>query len=162
MSKKGTNFSAHLQFNADRRGLEFRFQDGWKQEQKHPIEMPKTFRKRELSHEQRSSLQEGKTVYIGGLTDKNGKVYSGYITLNKEDGKLGFMFPQDYKKAVEEGKVIPDNKHKTQVSVNTEGKTNEATKHIQEPLKQGQTQPTEKQMEKQQKFEKPQKKGISM
>jgi hypothetical protein len=37
---------------------------------------------------------------------------------------------------------------KTQVAVNNEGKTNEATKKVDEPLKKGQTRPTEKQAEK--------------
>jgi hypothetical protein len=37
------------------------------------------------------------------------------------------------------------------VEVNSEGKTNEATKKVDGPLKKGQTQPTEKQAEKQEK-----------
>lgn len=32
--------------------------------------------------------------------------------------------------------------HKAQVAVNNDGKTNEATKNVKEPLKTGQTQPT--------------------
>ena len=39
--------------------------------------------------------------------------------------------------------------HKTQVAVNNQGKTNEATKHLKEPLKSGQTQPSAEQKEKQ-------------
>ncbi|KAA6314202.1 hypothetical protein EZS27_035144, partial [termite gut metagenome] len=115
---------------------------------------PKTFRKKELSEDQRSSLQEGKTVYIDGLLDKKGKKYSGYITLNKETGKSDFMFPKDYKDALAAGKVVPDDRHKTQVAVNSEGKTNEATKKADKPLEKGQTKPTEKQTEKQEKEEK--------
>jgi hypothetical protein len=159
-SKKNTPFSAYIQFNADKRGLEFRFDNekqNQKQESKHEAtqenkqgsDAPKTFRKKELSEDQRSSLSEGKTVYVDGLVDKNGKGYCGYITLNQQNGKTDFMFPNAYKKAVEDGKVIPDNRHKTQVAVNSEGKTNEATKDVKEPLKQGQTKPTEKQAEKQ-------------
>ena len=45
-------------------------------------------------------------------------------------------------------KVTPAAESKTQVAVNNEGKTNEATKYTKEPLKQGQTQPTAKQVEK--------------
>ena len=161
-SKKGTSFDAFIQFNADRRGIEFRFDNdknrGQSQmqggEQK---DIPKTFRKQELNEDQRTSLREGKTVYVGGLEDKSGKKYSGYITLNKENGKLDFMFPKDYKEAVTAGKVIPDDRHKTQVAVNSEGKTNEATKKVDKPLEKGQTKPTEKQAEKQQKEEKPKK-----
>ena len=44
--------------------------------------------------------------------------------------------------------MTPAAESKTQVAVNNEGKTNEATKHSKEPLKQGQTQPTAKQVEK--------------
>ena len=47
--------------------------------------------------------------------------------------------------------VTPAAESRTQVAVNTEGKTNEATKQTQEPLKQGQDKPTAKQKEKQEK-----------
>lgn len=40
----------------------------------------------------------------------------------------------------------PAAESKTQVAVNSEGKTNEATKHSTKPLKKGQSQPTEKQV----------------
>ena len=56
------------------------------------------------------------------------------------------------KQATKEGQnVKPGAGHKTQVAVNNDGKTNEATKHAQgkgEPLKSGQTNPTAKQDEK--------------
>ncbi|MDR0603717.1 MAG: DUF3945 domain-containing protein [Bacteroidales bacterium] len=158
-SKKNTPFSAYLQFNADKKGFEFRFDNekqAQNQTQKQGNEqqyVPKTFRKQELNEDQRSSLKEGKTVYVSGLEDKKGKQYSGYITLDKENGKLDFMFPKAYKEAVAAGKVIPDDRHKTQVAVNSEGKTSEATKNVKEPLTKGQTQPTEKQAEKQEKKE---------
>jgi hypothetical protein len=153
-SNKGKEFSAYFQFNADKKGFEFRF-DNEKQNQKQQQnneqkDVPKTFRKKELTEDQRSSLGEGKTVYVDGLEDKNGKKYSGYITLNKETGKTDFMFSKDYKAAVAAGKVIPDDRHKTQVAVNSEGKTSEATKNVNEPLQKRQTKPTEKQAEKQQ------------
>jgi hypothetical protein len=57
----------------------------------------------------------------------------------------------------------PDDRHKTQVAVNSEGKTTEATKNVKEPLNKGQIQPTEKQAEKQEKQKKPKKsKGMKM
>jgi hypothetical protein len=158
-SKKNTPFSAYLQFNADKRNFEFRF-DNEKQAQSQTQkqgneqkDVPKTFRKQELSEDQRSSLREGKTVYVSGLEDKKGKQYSGYITLDKENGKLDFIFPKAYKDALAAGKVVPDDRHKTQVAVNSDGKTNEATKNVKEPLTKGQTQPTEKQADKQEKKE---------
>ncbi len=161
MSKKNTPFSAYLQFNADRRGLEFRFDDGDRQQSQKTDEIPKKFRNRELTEDQQSSLKEGKTIYVDGLTDKNGKGYSGYVTANSDSGKLDFMFPKEYKEALAAGNVVPDDRHKTQVAVNSEGKTNEATKNVKEPLDKGQTKPTEKQTEKQEKQEK-QKKGRRM
>jgi hypothetical protein len=156
-SKKNTPFSAYLQFNADKKGFEFRFdnekqaQNQTQKQSNEQKDVPKTFRKQELSEDQRNSLRKGKTVHISGLEDKQGKQYSGYVTLDKENGKLDFIFPKAYKDALAAGKVVPDDRHKTQVAVNSEGKTNEATKKVQEPLKQGQTKPTEKQVEKQEK-----------
>jgi len=166
-STKGTKFTAAVQFNADKRFFELKFDNEQTQgkSQKHDdtqFEVPKTFRKKELTDDQRSSLGEGKTVHISGLEDSKGKKYSGYITLNKETGKTDFMFPKDYKDALAEGKVVPDDRHKTQVAVNSEGKTNEATKDLKEPLKQGQTVPDSKQAEKMEQ-EKPKKnKGVKI
>lgn len=171
ISTKGKPFDGEVQFNADKRYFELIFNNDRKQSQSHkqgnePLDAPKTFRKKELSEDRRSSLNEGKTVHTGELTDRNGKKYSGYVTLNKESGKLDFMFPKDYKDALAAGRVIPDDRHKTQVAVNSEGKTNEATRNVKEPLKSGQTQPTEKQAEKKaekQEQDKPKRgKGVKM
>jgi hypothetical protein len=165
MSKNGKEFSASIQFNADKRGFEFLFDNERKQSQKQENgqrDVQKTFRGKELTGEQRDSLREGKTVHVDGLVDKKGKGYSGYITLNKETGKTDFMFPKQYKDALAAGKVVPDNRHKTQVAVNSEGKTSEATKNAKEPLKQGQTQLTEKQAEKQEKKTAKKSKGMKM
>ncbi|GHT44033.1 hypothetical protein FACS189438_2270 [Bacteroidia bacterium] len=143
-------FSANVQFNADKRYFELVFDNDRKQNQNlKQGEAPKTFRKKQLTEDQQSSVREGKTVHTGELTDRNGKKYSGYITLNKETGKYDFMFPKDYRDALAAGKVIPDDRHKVQVAKNNNGNTTEATKNIKEPLNSGQTQPTEKQTEKQ-------------
>jgi hypothetical protein len=77
-SKKNTPFSAYLQFNADKRGLEFRFDNDKNQEQSQKQDtaqkdVSKTFRKTKLSEDWRSSLSEGKTVYTGELLDSKGK-----------------------------------------------------------------------------------------
>jgi len=161
-SKNGNAFSASVQFNADKRSFEFIFDNEKRQSQKQNNEqkdVQKTFRGKPLSEDQRDSLREGKTVKVAGLVDKKGKEYSGYITVNKETGRMDFMFSKDYKEALAAGKVIPDDKHKTQVAVNSEGKTNESTKNVKEPLSKGQTQPTEKQQEKQ---ETKKSKGVKM
>jgi hypothetical protein len=172
-SAAGKKFDGEVQFNADKKYFALIINNDRKQNQNQrqnqgngQDDVYKTFRKKELTGDQRDSLREGKTVHVDGLIDKNGKGYSGYITWNKEQRNFDFMFPKDYKEAVANGKVIPDDRHKTQVAVNSEGKTNEATKNVKEPLDKGQTQPTEKQAEKQaakQEQEKPKKsKGVKM
>ncbi|NDV57982.1 DUF4099 domain-containing protein [Bacteroides sp. 519] len=150
LSKNLKPFSATVQVNADKRGLEFQFPDAQKQAQNQSEkikqgEIPNTFRKVKLSEDQKASLKDGYTVHISGMKDKKGKDYSGYMTLNKEQGKIDFMFPGQYKENLKAGLVIPDNRHKTQVAANNEGKKTEATKKVDEPMKEGQIQPTEKQ-----------------
>ena len=160
ISSQGKQFSADVQFNADKKYFEMNFNNEKqnRQQSQQSQDVPKTFRKKTLTEDQRDSLREGKTVHTGELLDKQGKKYSGYITFNNETGETSFMFPPQYKTALAAGTVIPDDRHKTQVAVNSEGKTTEATKNLKEPLKQGQTTPTENQAEKQQKEEKVEKK----
>jgi hypothetical protein len=151
-STKGKKITAKVQFCADKRIFALVFDNDKKQSQNQQQsneqkEVPKTFRKKELTEDQRSSLNEGMTVYIDGLIDKNNKPYAGYITFNKDSGNLDFMFPKAYKEALAAGKVIPDSRHKTQVAVNSEGKTDEATKNVKESIDKGQTQPKEHQAE---------------
>jgi hypothetical protein len=151
ISKNGKAFSASIQFNADKRSFEFLFDNNRTQSQKQenePQDVQKTFRGRELTQDQRDSLREGKTVHVDGLVDKKGQGYSGYITLNKETGKTDFMFSKQYKDTLAAGKVIPDDRHKTQVSANSEGKTNDVIKNVKASLGKGQRQPSEKQAEK--------------
>ena len=54
------------------------------------------------------------------------------------------------------GRQNPSNESRTQVAVNNDGKTNEATKNLREPLQKGQTNPKDARQQQQQ--EKPQKK----
>ena len=161
ISTKGTEFSATVQFNADKRYVEFLFDrnnsnrqtqsngqtqnNGQSNQQSQPQEAPKTFRGKELTDEQHKDFKAGQTVYIDGLKDKKGQPYQGYITFNKETGKTDFAFPSQVK-----AQAKPVEAHKTQTAVNSEGKTNEATKNIKEPLKSGQQRPkNEKQQEQQ-------------
>ena len=157
ISTKGTEFSATVQYNADKRYTEFLFDrsnsNGQKQnnqqnnQQSQSQEAPKTFRGKELTDEQYKDFKAGQTVYMAGLVDKKGQTYNGYITFNKDTGKTGFEFPNQYKERIQ-----PTEAHKTQTAVNSQGKTNEATKNIKEPLKSGQQRPkNEKQQEQQNK-----------
>ena len=157
ISTKGTEFSATVQFNADKRYVEFLFDrnnsnrqtqsNGQTQnnQQNQSQEAPKTFRGKELTDDQHKDFKAGQTIYIDGLKDKKGQPYQGYITFNKENGKTNFEFPNQYKE-----RIKPTEAHKTQTAVNSEGKTNEATKNIKEPLKSGQQTPKNKQQQEQQ------------
>lgn len=151
ISKKGEPFNASVQFNVDKRFVEFLFDRGNnnKQAEKQDTEAPKAFRGKELDTAQFEKFKEGQTVYVSGLVDKKGKEYQGYITFDKDTGKTGFSFDNPNKL---KEKAQPKEESKTQVAVNSEGKTNEATKNSKEPLKSKQNSPeTEKQQELQEK-----------
>ena len=159
-SKKGELFDATVQFNADKRYVEFLFGNNQvsQQSQHHhhnqqptqrpDQEAPKVFRGKELDDSQYEKFKAVQTIYIDGLTDAKGKSYQGYITFNKETSKTDFSFNHP-NKLKEESKPTED--HKTQTAVNTQGKTNEATKNVKEPLESKQQQSVNKQQEDQQK-----------
>ncbi|NDV97604.1 DUF3945 domain-containing protein, partial [Dysgonomonas sp. 521] len=165
-AKNGKDFNATVQINADRRSLEFKFDNTYKlskeQQQEQKFHIPGKLLGVELSKEQQDNLRENRTIYVTGMTDKKGEPFNAYIRVNTEKEKLDFFKwnPDKAKKQTEE--VTPDNAAKTQVAVNSEGKTNEATKDIKEPLKQGQTNPTEKQEKKQEQQQPKKSKGIRM
>ncbi len=159
ISAKNKPFSAFVQVNAEKRSLEFIFpekeqkqtqQQGQQQRNDQPegVRIPKSLAGVELSDKQQADLRADKTIYVKGLKDKEGQEYNAYVKVNHEKGKLDFYkFNPD--KAKEKAKEItPTNEHKTQVAVNSEGKTNEATKHTKEPLKPGQATPTGEQKKK--------------
>lgn len=170
-SKTGKHFNANLQFNADKRAIEFRFgspkqsqgqqQDSRKaenQEKRQGVRIPKKLLGREVSPEEQAKLKEGGTVYMEGLKDKQGQPFNAYVRANFEKDKFDFLKWNPDKSQAKE--VTPDNASRTQVAVNSEGKTNEATKHVKEPLKEGQTQPTAEQKEEKQ--EQKRSKGMKM
>ena len=147
ISKKGEPFNASVQFNADKRYVEFLFDrvDAHKQSQNQQQDVPRVFRGKELDEQQYQKFNEGQTIYVSGLVDKKGKEYQGYITYNKETAKTDFSFENPNKL-----KAQPKEESKTQVAVNSEGKTNEATKNIKEPLKMEQNNPDSKKQQEQQ------------
>jgi hypothetical protein len=152
VSKKGAAFDATVQYNADKRFVEFLFDrsnsnkqvQGNQQNQSQGA--PKIFRDKELDNEQYQKFKDGQTVYVSGLVDKKGKEYNGYIIFNKETNKTDFTF-QNPNKIKEQAK--PSEAHKTQTAVNSEGKTNESTKNLKEPLKSGQKNPDSKEQQEQ-------------
>lgn len=163
--QKPKTYLAPVQFSAAKMQLELLFGERGKlamdehremQKQTANQEVPKTFRKQELTGKSQLELSGGGTVKISGLVDKQGKAYHGYITWQPGQKYPAFMFPKDYKTALEEGRVKPAVENEVQVAVNSQGKTNESTKSLKEALQSAQTQPTGEQ--KQQKDRKEQQK----
>jgi len=161
ISTKGKPFDGEVQFNADKRYFELIFDNNKKQSQSQNqqqdtgqneiknVRIPKIILGADLTEKQKDTLKAGKTIYVSGMKDKEGQDFNAYIKVNVEKNKLDF-FKFNPDRAKKQGaEVTPDNTHKTQVAVNSDGKTNEATKNVKEPLKQGQTNPDEKQEEKQ-------------
>ena len=94
----------------------------------------------------------GKAVKLENVTDKQGFHATMYIKFNPEKGR-----PYRYDTNPDNAQqVAPSNESRTQVAVNNDGKTNEATKNLREPLQKGQTNPKDARQQQQQ--EKPQKK----
>ena len=106
------------------------------------------------------ALQQGQQPaqqQVAGVKDEKGVEFNGHVQPDAQGKSPNKVQPKD---------VTPAAESRTQVAVNTEGKTNEATKQTKVPLKQGQDKPTAKQKEKQDKTlkaDKPKKsKGMKM
>jgi hypothetical protein len=134
--KDGTKRSAYLQVSAVERSLEF------------------------LPRSAVQALQQGQQPtqrQVVGIKDGQGVEFNGHVQPSAQSKSPDKVQAKD---------VTPAAESRTQVAVNTEGKTNEATKQTKEPLKQGQDKPTAKQKEKldkTQKADKPKKsKGMKM
>ena len=110
-------------------------------------EVPKTFRKQELTEKSRLELEAGGTVKfrLGGQERKS-LPRLHHMEARRE---AAFMFPKDYKAALEEGRVKPAVENEVQVAVNSEGKTVEATRNLKEALQSAQQRPTGEQKQQQ-------------
>lgn len=170
----GKKFTTTLQVNADYRGVEFvprtsqpRQNNQQKEKQNYQkkqsdtetkpkvynhrwtdengnIRAPKTLGGVELSPDQQKEFTAGKAILVKDMMrDGKGEPYTAYVKYNHEAGK-----PKYYRNnpdVSQKQEVAPTAEHRTQVAINSQGKTNEATKHVKEPLKQGQEQPKESQ-----------------
>ena len=154
-AKSGKTFNALLQVNAERKGIEFIFENkqGLKERQQHKQQqgVPHKLCGLELSDKQREALDSGRTLYLKNMVDKQGQPFNAYVRMDKEQNRPRFYkWNPDKKQDTGKEKVVAvAEEHKTQVAVNNHGKTNEATKDVKEPLKTGQTQPTAAQKQKQ-------------
>ena len=150
-AKSGKSFNATLQVNAEKKGIEFIFDNnrGFKEHQQQGA--PHKLCGLELSEKQREVLDSGRTLYLKNMVDKEGKSFNAYVHMDKEQNRPRFYKwnPDKKQDAGKEKVVAVAEEHKTQVAVNNQGKTNEATKNVNEPLKSGQTQPTAAQKQKQ-------------
>lgn len=105
-----------------------------------------------FDEQQKKDYVEGKTVVLQNSTDREGNPCTLYIKFDWEKGKpVANSESPDVKQATE---VIPSNESRTQMAVNNDGATNEATRHVNQPLQQGQVAPANaKQQEQQQQGE---------
>jgi len=154
-AKSGKSFDATLQVNAEKKGIEFIFdgKQGLKERQQHTQQQgaPHKLCGLELSEKQREALDSGRTLYLKNMVDKEGQSFNAYVKMDKEQNRPRFYkWNPDKKQETGKEKVVAvAEEHKTQIAVNNQGKTNEATKNVNEPLKSGQTQPTAAQKQKQ-------------
>ena len=163
-AKSGKSFDATLQVNAEKKGIEFVFdkKQGLKEGQRQGA--PHKLCGLELSEKQREALDSGRTVYLKNMVDKEGKSFNAYVRMDKKQNRPRFYkWNPDKKQETGKEKVVAvAEEHKTQVAVNNDGKTNEATKNVKEPLKTGQTQPTAAQKQKQEENKQKKSRGRKM
>ena len=90
-----------------------------------------------FTEQQKADYVAGKVVVLANAKDDQGQPCTKYLKFDREKGRpLTYSANPDLAQT-----VAPSNESRTQLAVNNEGKTNEATKHLKEPLTQGQTAP---------------------
>lgn len=176
-SRSGTKFDGYVQINASDKKFDFTYdgldrnryakenkeirqqkkaegQETKKEvsqgEDKKEVFIPKKLLGVELDEKQVKSLEAGKATYVKALMkDGQDQPFNAWVKPNYEKGKLDFFkWNPDYAKK-QGAEIKPAAESKKQVAVNSEGKTDEATKHLKKPLQQGQQKPTEGQQKKQ-------------
>ena len=159
----GAKFTADLQYSASKRDIVFVNSDQYRQnlsqeksEQQQvrdswhnpdgSIKRLEHWCKLPLNEQQQADYLAGKKVLVGETKDKFGNDCTVYFQYNPE------------KRQPETTRVYPDRdkvvgvaeESKTQYAVNNQGKTNEATKNLKEPLQRGQTAPKDEKQQQQQ------------
>ena len=152
--RNGKSYTVTLQVSADRRGVEFvpeerryrQSQDKSENEgQKQSTWLTKDGNIKPITkwsgvpmtEQQQADYVAGKTVVMSNMVDKEGQPCTVYLTFNREKQRPTTSL-NDPRQAQS---VTPANESKTQMAVNNDGKTNEATKKVNEPLTKGQTEP---------------------
>ena len=82
-ARSGIPFDAHLQVNAERRGVEFIFEND------------KLFNRQslggvELTKKQIDDLNEGKAIFVEGMKRKDGELFSSYVKLDEATGRPSY------------------------------------------------------------------------
>ena len=99
-----------------------------------------------FTDQQKADYVAGKTVVLANAKDDQGQPCTKYLKFSFEKGR-----PLTYSQNPDLAQTVaPSNESRTQLAVNNEGKTNEATKHVKEPLQQGQTAPKDETQQKRQ------------
>ena len=99
-----------------------------------------------FTEQQTKDYVAGKTVVLANAKDDQGQPCTKYLKFSFEKGR-----PLTYSQNPDLAQTVaPSNESRTQLAVNNEGKTNEATKHVKEPLQQGQTAPKDETQQKRQ------------
>ena len=102
-------------------------------------------------------MNAGSTLYLKNMVDKEGKSFQCLCPYG-QGGKPPTLYKWNPDKKQDKGKVeAVAEENKTQVAVNNHGKTNEATKHVNEWLKTSQIHATVAQLQEQ--YENKQKKS---
>lgn len=164
-TRDGKTFKTTLQVNADSRCVEF-VPKAWQnhkqgeqaQQQQKPqqrnswtddegnIRPISKWKDNHFTDQQKKDYVEGKTVVLENAVDKQGQPCTLYIKFDPAQQR-----PISSTKNPDlEHTVAPSNESATQVAVNNEGKSNEATNKVKEPLQQGQTAPKNEEQQTQQ------------
>ncbi|MDR1221815.1 MAG: DUF3945 domain-containing protein [Tannerella sp.] len=79
----GNEFNAHVQFNAERRGIEFKFEND------------RVFNRQmlggvELSPKQVEELNDGKAIFVEDMVRKDGEKFSAFVKLDEASGRPAY------------------------------------------------------------------------
>lgn len=159
----GRKFTSDLQYNADKRDVEFVRTQSLKQEQPgdhtqkeqrntwvdaegNPRRITK-WKDSHFSEQQIADYMAGKKIEVANITDKKGQPCTVYLQFDKDKQRP----VTEYKYTDNKNVVGVANESATQYAVNNQGRTNEATKNITDPMQKGQTAPKNEQQKAQQK-----------
>ena len=96
ISKAGKPFNAQIQINADKKGIEFKFDNTPRQSVTQHVnqEQQKGVSRKicgvELTEKQQAALNEGRTLYIKNMVDRAGQPFNAYVKFDKEENRPRF------------------------------------------------------------------------